>query len=517
MYINFKCSIFSSQNRKGTFMTLKTTSRLLPQETPSQTPEASLLNPGLGGEALEIKKTTDQFAQKEAVEQNSAPATPRPSLAGRAVHLSSSEPEEELLLTPPSKRDKSKNSSLLVSPGSDASVPSSPINAKALFNSLSNPLNALTDFIDDNSPASPASPAAAGALSPDVEQIETPKKQISRFFGGGSTDSSGVSSPVKTPDSSHATPKGTPTPIKDIKGIIQETDLSSNLVSQDKKILAKGLKYLKDLKSPQHSKQVTAVRGSLINKFSEQGPVVEGRSARRDLTVAFSKLAEVTGDWVPLLLEPTQLYAIDRDHLTDFIKGSGMHICPEGHPLDSRIIDRKINRATNIWCGTITTPGKESKLSSFIPRLMKEEEYYSLLNEAFANKEQFIAKGEHKALFMLQPGKNSFCIEVYFREERVVRSAFPIFHYEKYDGKMKTLKIEFENQASNPATLQVYEVSYEDILKKVKGLKKGDLPIEYDTANDQIIDLTLLLAGDPKFPACPIPRGILVQIPKNLI
>jgi len=502
-------------------MTLKTTSRLLSQETLANPSDTSLSNPGLGAEALEIKKTTDQFAQKEALEQNSAPTTPRPSLAGRATLFSSSEPEEELLLTPPSKRDKSKSTSLVVSPGSDASAPPSPI-SKAETKSLFNPLlSGLTDFIDDNSPTitpeSPASPAAAGAPGVAKEEKKTPPKKLSRFYGSGSTDSSAPSSPAKTPVSSHATPKGTPTRIKEIKEIIQDTYLSSNLITQDKKTLVEGIKYLNDLKSPTHSQQVTAVRGVLMNKFNQQGTVVEGRSARRNLTVALSKLAEATGDWFPLVLEPINLFAVDRDHLTDFVKGSGMHICPEGHPLDSRIIDRKINRITNIWCGTITTPGKESKLSSFIPRSMKEEEYYSLLNEAFDNKEQCIAKGEHKALFTLQPGKNPFCIEAYFREERVVRSAFPIFHYEKYDGKMKTLKIEIENQASNPATLHVYEVSYEDILQKVKIFKKGDIAIEYETETDLIIDLTLLLAGDPKLPACPVSRGILVQIPKKFI
>ncbi len=487
-------------------MTLKTTARLLPQETSVNPSGASLPNLGLGAETLEIQKTTDQFAQKEA---NSAPTTPRPSLVGRAAPLSPSEPEEELLLTPPSKRDKNKKESLLISGKSK-------VEKNAPFNPMGT-LNNELDFIDDNFPIttleSPATPAAAGALTPVKEEKKTPQKSSSKFFGGGSTDSSEANSPLKTPSSSQATPKGTPTPIKEAKEIIQDAELSSNLITQDRKTLELGLQSLTKLTSPARSQQVEAMRGMLRNKF--KGPAVEGKSARKDLTLAFSSLAEATGDWVPTLLEPIGLFVLDRDHLTDFIKGSGMHICPPGHPLEARIIDRKINQATNIWCGSITTPGKESKFSSFIPRTMTEAEYYSLLNEAFANKEQCIVRSENKALFMLQQEKNSFCIEVYFREGRIVTSAFPIFHYEKYDGKMKTLKIEIENQASNPSTQSVYEVSYEDILQKVKALKKGDLPIEYDTPTDQIIDLTLLLAGDAKFPVCSVSRGILIHIPKK--
>lgn len=454
-------------------MALKTIPGLLIQKASINTSDASVSNPGLGTEAPEIKKTTDQFAQKEA---NLAPATPRPSLVGRTALLSSSEPEEFLLLTPPSRREKSQNQPLAASPGSDGSTPPSPA-AKA------------------------------------------EKKPQSKFFGSASSDSSAESSPTKTPDGSDTTPKGTPSPLAAAKDVIRHSDAEFTLMKKDQVRLAKGLKCLNDLTSPEHSDQVESVRKLVVDKLGQTSPVVAIRSqkpgAQRNLTLAFAECPKLTETWIPLILGSINTFVIDRDHLTQF-KGSGMHICPPDHPLESRIIDRQINRATNIWCGSITA-GKENKFSSFIPRKMTETEYYSLLNEAFTNKDQCIVRSENKALFMLQHEKNSFCIEAYFREGRIVTSAFPIFHYEKYDGKMKTLKIEIENQASNPPTQSVYEVSYGDILQKVKALKKGDLPIEYDTATDQIIDLTLLLAGDPKFPACPVSRGILVHIPKSLI
>ncbi len=429
----------------------------------------------LDPEALETLKMMDELVKKQPKEI-SPPTTPR-ALTGRALALTSpSSPEKE-------------------------SLPTTPVKTESKFLALS----------------------PASEESPDSTPEKTPPRK-SKFFAA---DSSSDNTPESTPEKKIAVSPGsalmpqTPTDLKIAKGIIGTNDPKFNLMPKDRQRLEKGLKCLNELKSPQHSQQVAAVRTLVTQALGRNSPVLEVRSplAPRNLMLAIENCADES--WITPTLKPSGTLLLDRTHHTRFINGSGKHICPIGDPLDNRILKRRINLDTGIWCGMITTANQEEKFSSFIPRTMTEEKYYALLQKTLANENFCIARAENKGLYTVHGEGFHFCIEVYSREEgTMIRSAFPIFHHESYNGKQKTLKIEIGHKWSieekDPVVRLPYEISYKVILDHAKALKEGAEAIQYETDSTLIVDVNLLVGSNPNY-SCPIPRGVLVSIPKRFI
>lgn len=373
----------------------------------------------------------------------------------------------------------------------------------------------------------PLSPATPEQSVSDASADSTPKKGLvtpprkSKLFESD-TDSA-PTTPVKAAPKGAAVPE-TPSPLKDAKDIIRTNDPQYNLLRADKKRLKEGMDCLATLTSPQHSAQVKAVSGLIKDALAKNSPVVEVRSplAPKKLMLVMDEGAdEMDQSWIAETLEPTGTTVLDRMHHTKFIKGSGKHICPIGDPLDKRILKRRVNLETGVWCGMITTPNQEEKFSSFIPRPMTEEQYFSLLHKTLENKNLCIARGDNKGLFEMHSKDYHFFIEVYtLAQGAVIKSAFPIFHYEYYTGRQKTLKIEISLKWSidenDPVIYTSYEVPYQVILDHVKALKKGAEAIQYKTTTSYIVDVNLLVGSNPNYTS-PIPRGVLVNIPKKFL
>ncbi len=405
--------------------------------------------------------------------------TPRP-LVGRASPASPRSPEAEYK-TPPAAPRKSKFFS--TSPDSDLSASFS------------------EDSPDKKQPLNRSSSDSSANTTPTKLSFHTPIK------------------PLNIPQFE------TPTPIKGAKKVIQENDTTADLVLRDKKALERGLVCLDALRSPEHSKQVASVRGLVVDALNRESPVMrlphQGSKKQRNLSFAIEKCDETAG-WVRSSLKHTNTLLVNRDHHIKFENGSGKHICPLGDPLDDRIVHRRINLANGIWCGFITDPHhtqETGKFSTFIPRIMAETHYYSLIAHAVMNREQTIARIDNRGLFVIDAGRNLLFIEAYFRQEgNIIHSAFPVFHFEKYNGKEKFLKIEISYQfrlGEKPVSLP-FERPYDFLFETVKKLSRDHPAVQYDTDAALIIDLGLLIGDHDKYGACPIPRGILISFPKKL-
>jgi hypothetical protein len=485
-------------------MTTKTAARLLIQE-PVKTAESTLPTAGLGEAALEIQKTTGQVAQKEAQQHAATLLTPRPSLSGRATSLSPSTPEEDLLFTPPSKRENRSNT-LSLAPGSDERVPAAAKQVVPLQGSLWG-----------------SGSASSSAQSSPNKSLEAPGSDNEAADPNQFLDmeaSSQENSPIKA-NSQHLPAAGTPSPIKAAKKVVLKNNPTCSLMPRDSDRIKRGVDYLNKLTSPQHSTQVAAVRTVMASALAQTSPVAHvspKNPTQRNLLLAMDECSKLDDSWGPLL-ESTQTFVLDAGHLRKF-NGAGKHICPAGDPDDAKILKRYTNLKTGIWCGVINDGKKGEKFSSLIPRSMTELEYLTHISGAISRPDQLIARGANKALLMLTDEKNSLCVEIYTEKNgHKVNSAFPIFHYEEYTEKSTILTIEMEYEASiqdkDPIASVLIKIPYEAILKEVKSLKNNDEAIEFETKTHRIVDVALLFNSDPAL--CPIARGILVSIPKKFL
>ncbi|MBS0648730.1 MAG: hypothetical protein JSS10_05860 [Verrucomicrobia bacterium] len=510
-------------------MTTKTAPLLFIQETSITTAGSPLPTSGFGEAALEIQKTTGQVAQKEAQEHAAVLLTPRPSLSGRVTPISSSVTEEELLFTPPSKRDN-QSQPLPISPGADARVPAAA--AKTPFSPLRGALwGAGSDCSSaQNSPSNASERSEAEASAPESgDEFETAvlgktaapfpriSAQAARLEMAAET-SSGDSTPTQ---SSPAKAEGTPSPIKAVKQVITQSDLTCKPMPKTHARVQRGVDCLNSLRSPEHSTQVAAVRNAMASSLAQTSPVASvppKKPTQRNLLLAMEHCSTLDDSWTPLF-ESTQTFVLDIGHLRNF-NGAGKHICPAGDPDDAKISKRYTNLSTGVWCGMIAEGKKGEKFSSLIPRSMTEQEYLTLLSEALSRQEQLMARGGNKALLRLADENNPLYVEIYTEQKgHKVNSAFPIFHYEEYTEKSTILRLEMEFeqsiQSADPITRVFIEIPYATILKEVKTLKKNDEVIEFETKTHQIIDVALLLSSVPGL--CPIARGILVSIPKKAL
>ena len=343
-------------------------------------------------------------------------------------------------------------------------------------------------------------------------------------YGDSSTESSPSKSGPNTPKNAGTpTDIATPSPLKDAKEVIRESDTSCNILRGDQQVLDRGLQCLIDLESPQRTIQVTSMQRLFVdalNRSVSPAQEIPRPSARRNLSLAISNSGEVAG-WVKSALGRTELVLLDRDHHIKFQNGSGKHILTENDVLSDKIIKRFTHRTTGIWCGCITTASDPvGKFSSFIPRIMPEMGYYSLVTDAILDKTKTIARAENKGLYLIKNGQHDICIQVYFSSEgREIRSAFPIFHYEVYNGNNSHLSIPMDCQdnATAPCISISFERPYAYLLSKVKGLKTGDEAIQYETEEMRIVDIALLIGEQDEFGPCPFERGIFVSFPKKLL
>jgi len=217
-----------------------------------------------------------------------------------------------------------------------------------------------------------------------------------------------------------------------------------------------------------------------------------------------------------------KVFILDARHLSDLeSKDGGFHICPENHPRDAFVRQRRTSLLTGVWCGKVfdeTNPAKIRKeFTSFVPRKMSLQHYQSLIALAIDNDSCKIAQQNNRRLYRVDDTDNSFVIECYFQEEGTrIRSAIPVFHYEVYNGTDTSFTVRYSYKHSleegNPVFLYNFEVVYSQLFELLQTYQD---PLPYEMDDKIIVDIGKLYNSNPKYGRCPIEQGILVEIPKK--
>ena len=221
--------------------------------------------------------------------------------------------------------------------------------------------------------------------------------------------------------------------------------------------------------------------------------------------------------WVTKALKPLDITLVDRDHLTTFHQGKGKHICPLNDPLQAEIVCRYNNPSNQVWAGTI----RREKFSTFIPLNMSEDRYMTLVVQARQNPHQVIAKSGNKELVEIHHNGQRIVVECCLGEEgKIIKTAYPLFHFETYRPLQKNLEVRygFQYDLNEPRRDGTYQVPYQLILQLIKQKNLLKTCCVYDTADAKIFDIAVLFNNDcQKYGRCPIEQGIYVKIPKKYL
>jgi len=233
----------------------------------------------------------------------------------------------------------------------------------------------------------------------------------------------------------------------------------------------------------------------------------------RRLIFAAHDYEDVMGSWTTDLAKGLGFCFLDVKHLTDLEKNSGFHICGKDHPRNHSVIKRRTNIWTDVWCGQVCEEENPLKIqknfSSFIPQNMDLKHYQSLLSQAINTPNCKIAQQDNRRLYRLD---NTFVVECYVQDEGTrIKSAIPVFHYEVYNKKDEQFRVVYlcQDNVNCPECIGTYDVSYEKLFDLLPTC--SEKTIVYDTEDKRIVDVALL------FNDCPIEKGILVEIPKELL
>ena len=104
-------------------------------------------------------------------------------------------------------------------------------------------------------------------------------------------------------------------------------------------------------------------------------------------------------------------------------------------------------------------------------------------------------------------------------EGTLIRSAIPVFHYEVYNGKDKSFKVEYSSKWSladdDLLICTSHEVVYAQLLELLEKCPEAAI---YENDEKIIVDVGFLHNTEhPKYGSCPIDQGLLVEISKKLL
>ena len=373
---------------------------------------------------------------------------------------------------------------------------------------------------DDATPTFTPRAGDLAQLGPD--DADSPREVDASNYWLEDSDGSLPATPVKTP--SKKEPE-TPSPIKDLRQILQEESPDFDLTSAQEKRLKKGLKVLDTEVSPAKAKHKREFSETVVkNLFSNPGTMrlhqVQMTPTRSATLISADECAQLQeqGSWILGTFTALNIRMLDRDHLINFW-GSGKHFCPEGDEWDPWIKQRFTHKNTLIWCGNIyesESPSSEGKFSTFFPRTLTEDALLDLIHHALLDPSRLVASQDNRAIVRLGDHPSEFFIELYFSpQHHVIRSAFPLFHFERYDPKKKSLSFLYVMKNSIDPTDPTYEEAYyhdcADLLEMVGELDlDDDEAILYRTETEIFVDIAILTGGDP------IKKGVIVAFPISL-
>ncbi len=354
----------------------------------------------------------------------------------------------------------------------------------------------------------------------------SPEFQVST---GSLNSSSGFSTPFITPESSPrkaASNKipNTPEAVRLLTTVIEGHHPGYELSPDSKADMTSALRKVKQWQSPHEAKD--NVRRSLAEALERSGSTTEVSSplvVGRRLVFAATETDDIMGDWTTCLAVDLRFSFLDVKHLRDLERQGGFHICSADHPRDGCVIQRRTNLLTGVWCGRVCGKGDLTKtlknFTSFVPRQMNLEHYQSLIAHAINTPACKIAGESNRRLYRIVDGKNTFVVECYLQEQGTrIRSAIPVFHYEVFNGKDKSFRIQYSYKWSladnDPLICTSYEVVYAKLFEL---LEKCPEAIVNETDDKIIVDVGLLYnTPHPKYgSSCPIDQGLLVEISRK--
>jgi hypothetical protein len=318
----------------------------------------------------------------------------------------------------------------------------------------------------------------------------------------------------KTPDAEKA--------VKSLSRIIDGNDPGYDLSPTSKKKFNNALKTVNTWKSPHKGKDT--VRKLFSATLEKTGAIAKVSAGGASSAIFATKNPEdIRGEWTLELSKPLKFSFLDVKHLEDLERNGGFHICSAAHPRDRFVVSRRTNLLTGVWCGQVCAEKDPNKIlkkfTSFIPREMTLEQYQQLIADA-KGKDIRIAEQGNRCLYRVGNDKNSFVVECYLQEGgAIIKSAIPVFHYETYNGKDKSFKIEYTSKrslADNDAlTHDFHEVIYDRLFELLKTHPEA---IVYDTKDKIVVDMGLLYnTHHAKYGSCPIDQGLLVEISKEFL
>ncbi len=361
-------------------------------------------------------------------------------------------------------------------------------------------------------------------------QAVSPNGYSSRnFFMSSNSFFTPISSPKPSPEKNPDTPEA----LKIILNVLDSQELGSNLTFDIKKDFTRAHKKINQT-SPYKPKDdarkffsETLTQTGSITEVPYSGPV------RRRLFTTENYNDDIGGDWSRKLSQTFNFSFLDVKHLTDLEKSGGFHICEADHSRDRSVIHRRTNLSTGVWCGQVCEEGNLhiilKKFSSFVPRVINLEDYKVLISQALNAEDCKIAEQDNRRLYRVVDKRKAFVIdrevdenrtfviECYIQEEgTLIKSAMPVFHYEVYNGKDQDFQVRYCYQESlaDPVKLCAYNVVFKELFEL---LREYPAAAVYTTKDKLIVDVGILYNKCPKYGTCPIEKGLLVEIPKELL
>ncbi|HEX4840289.1 MAG TPA: hypothetical protein VFU89_07615 [Rhabdochlamydiaceae bacterium] len=310
--------------------------------------------------------------------------------------------------------------------------------------------------------------------------------------------------------------------VKSLSRIIEANDPGYDLSPSSKAEFKSALKQVNEWESPHKGKNI--VRKLFADTLENTGSVAKISAGDASVILFAAKNTDtVRGGWSLELSRSLNVSFLDVNHLEDLEKNGGFHICSATHPRDRFVISRRTNVLTGVWCGQVCAEKDSTKVlkkfTSFIPREMSLEQYQKLIADA-KEKETKIVQQNNRCLYRVTDEKNSFVVECYFQEGgAIIKSAIPVFHYEVYNGKDKSFKIEYTHKQSlsdnDPLTNVSHEVFYDQFFERLKTRPNA---VVYDTDDKIVVDVGVLYnPAHPQYGSCPIDQGLLVEVSKDLL
>ena len=320
----------------------------------------------------------------------------------------------------------------------------------------------------------------------------------------------------------------TPTPLRAIKRKLENEDISikQSLGKEDAELVSESFERIEGLSSPLRLKQaqsLTSFFKDQILKYQEIGSgekLNEGFVFHKQMSNAL-----IQSPWLGAPLKKLKLIhencnqemdfpkkVFNMDHIVEGQTDSsgkklvGFHFCPPGHSLRDSLVLRGRNPSTGVlvadWQDEKTN---QTKTSTFFPDFLgNEEDLLKLLSRL----EPLAKNGDRQ---LSRDPETGLIVEGFLRTiggVNVLYSAFPIFHFEKYQEekscaflKMQVSFVELLHQA-------------QDLVRQASKDRKQTSPIRFliqdSHSSKVVIDIAPLYQEQTQ-----IEKGIYIEFPKK--